>query len=98
MAICVEISLSLDICVKYAQFVKILLFLKCVQFMKFGVQFLMDTIQNMTIAPFLMKRKGDAHWLHVYHIRGKGRRALHTFVSHRRQWEMVYIGAHLPFT
>jgi hypothetical protein len=34
MAICVKILLSLDICVKYAQCVKIWLFLKCVQFPK----------------------------------------------------------------
>jgi hypothetical protein len=32
MIICVEILLSLDICVKYVQCVKICLFLKCVQF------------------------------------------------------------------
>jgi hypothetical protein len=32
MVTCVEILLSLDICVKYAQCVKIWLFLKCVQF------------------------------------------------------------------
>jgi hypothetical protein len=34
MASCVEILLSLDICVKYAQCVKIWLFLKCVQFLE----------------------------------------------------------------
>jgi hypothetical protein len=34
MVICVEISLLLDISVKYAQCVKICLFLKCVQFPK----------------------------------------------------------------
>jgi hypothetical protein len=34
MVICVKILLSLDISMKYAQCVKILLFLKCVQFPK----------------------------------------------------------------
>jgi hypothetical protein len=47
MVICVEIRLSLDICVKYAQCVKIWLFMKCVQFLKSCVQFL-----NPTIAQF----------------------------------------------
>jgi hypothetical protein len=46
MAICMQIWLSLDICVKYAQCVKIWLFL-------------MDTILNLTIVQFLMKKKGD---------------------------------------
>jgi hypothetical protein len=34
MAICVEILFSLDISVKYAQCVKIWIFLKCVHFLK----------------------------------------------------------------
>jgi hypothetical protein len=34
MVICVEILLSLDISVKYAQCVKIWMFLKCVQFLE----------------------------------------------------------------
>jgi hypothetical protein len=51
--------------VKYAQGVKIwsfdvlVLFLKCVQFLKPCVQFLMDTILNLVIVQFLMKKKGD---------------------------------------
>jgi hypothetical protein len=51
--------------VKYAQRVKIwsfdilVLFLKCVQFLKFCVQFLMDTILNLSIVQFLMMKKGD---------------------------------------
>jgi hypothetical protein len=51
--------------VKYAQFVKIwtfdvlVLFLKCVQFLKSCVQFLIDTILNLVIVQFLMKKKGD---------------------------------------
>jgi hypothetical protein len=53
---------------KYAQCVKIypfdvlVLFLKCVQFLKYCVQFLRDTILNLTIVQFLMKKKGDAHY------------------------------------
>jgi hypothetical protein len=52
--------------VKYAQRVKIwsfdilVLFLKCVQFLKFYVQFLMNTILNLIIVQFLMMKKGDA--------------------------------------
>jgi hypothetical protein len=34
MVICVEILLSLDISMKYAQCVKICMFLKCVQFLE----------------------------------------------------------------
>jgi hypothetical protein len=35
------------------------LFLKCVQFLKPYVQFLMDTILKLSIVQFLMKKKGD---------------------------------------
>jgi hypothetical protein len=45
--------------VKYAQYVKIWLFLKCVQFLKSCVWFLMDTILNLAIIQFLIKNKGD---------------------------------------
>jgi hypothetical protein len=44
MVICVEILLSLDICVKYAQRVKIWLFLKCVLFPESCVQFLVKCV------------------------------------------------------
>jgi hypothetical protein len=54
MTICVKIYFSFDICLK------IWLFLKCVQFLKSCVQFLMDTILNPVISQFLMKKKGDA--------------------------------------
>jgi hypothetical protein len=54
--------------VKYAQCVKIWLFLKCVQFLKFYVQFLMDTILNLTIDQFLMKKKGDTPTQCASHI------------------------------
>jgi hypothetical protein len=40
----------------------LVLFLKCVQFMKPCVQFLMDTILNSTIVLFLIKKKGDVHY------------------------------------
>jgi hypothetical protein len=53
IVICVKILLSFDICVK------IWLFLKCVQFLKYYVQFLMDTILNSAIHQYLMKKKGD---------------------------------------
>jgi hypothetical protein len=54
--------------VKYAQCVIIWLFLKCVQFLKSNVQFLMDTILNPAIAQFLMKWKGDVPMQSVSHI------------------------------
>jgi hypothetical protein len=65
MTICVKMWLLLDICVKYAQCLKIwpfdvlVLFLKCVQFLKSCVQFLIDIIPNLAIVQFLMKKKGD---------------------------------------
>jgi hypothetical protein len=51
--------------VKYTQCVKIwsfdilVLLLKCVQFLKSCVQFLIDTILNLAIVQFPMKKKGD---------------------------------------
>jgi hypothetical protein len=60
--------------VKYAQCVKIwsfdvlVLFLKCVQFLKSCVQFLMETILNLAIVQFLMKKKGDVPMKHASHI------------------------------
>jgi hypothetical protein len=57
MDICVKFLLSFDVGLKYAQCVKIWLFLKCVQFLKSGVQFFMDTILNLAIIQFLMKKR-----------------------------------------
>jgi hypothetical protein len=57
--------------VKYSQCFKIwpfdvlVLFLKCVQFLKYCVQFLMDTILNLTIVQFLMKIKRDVPSKHA---------------------------------
>jgi hypothetical protein len=68
--------------VKYTQCVKIwlfdvlVLFLMCVQFLKPCVQFLMDTILNLIIVQFLVKKKGDMLLLHVSHISGKGRHTI----------------------
>jgi hypothetical protein len=68
--------------VKYAQCVKnmtidlSILFLKCVQFLKSCVQFLMDTILNLAIVQFLMKKKGDARYRGASPISIKER---HTF-------------------
>jgi hypothetical protein len=52
MVICVEILFSLDISVKYAQCVKIWLFLKCVQFTK-----VLCSVSSEVCA--LVKEKGD---------------------------------------
>jgi hypothetical protein len=52
--------------------VKIWLFQKCVQFVKSCVQFLMDTILNLTIAQFFLKKKGDALSVHASRILVKG--------------------------
>jgi hypothetical protein len=90
--------------VKYAQCVKIwpsdvlVLFLKCVLFLKYCVQFLIDTVQNLSIVRLLMKKMGDALFLRTSLIGGKGRRATAMRVSHRSQKETRYIGACLPFT
>jgi hypothetical protein len=44
----------------------------CVQFLKSCVQFLMDTILNLTIAQFLMKKNGDVLAVHASRILAKG--------------------------
>jgi hypothetical protein len=44
----------------------------CVQFLKSCVQFLMDTILNLTIAQFLMKKNGDVLAVHASRILVKG--------------------------
>jgi hypothetical protein len=60
--------------VKYVQCVKIwpfdilVLYLKCVQFLKSCVLFLMDTILNLAIVQFLMKKKGDTPMKHTSRI------------------------------
>jgi hypothetical protein len=90
MVICVKILLSLDICVKYAQCVRIwsfdvlVLFLKCVQFLKPCVQFLMDTILNLAMCSV----SGEE----------KKRHALTRRVSHLRKRETHTNKACLPFT
>jgi hypothetical protein len=55
----------------------------------------MDTILNLAIVQFLMKKKGDTHWLRVYHIGGKGWHVLEMRISHRRKRETLYIGVRL---
>jgi hypothetical protein len=54
--------------VKYAQCVKIWLFLKCVQFLKSCVRFLMGTILNLAIVQFLILNKGDTPMQHASYI------------------------------
>jgi hypothetical protein len=49
-------------CVKIWSFDVLVLFLKCMQFLKSCVQFLMDTILNLAVVQFLMKKKGDARY------------------------------------
>jgi hypothetical protein len=91
--------------VKYAQYVKIwsfdvlVLFLMfCVQFLKPCVQFLMDTIPNLAIVQFLMKKKGDARYGGVSPISIKGRHSLWWHISYFNKRETRLMGAHLPFT
>jgi hypothetical protein len=75
MAICVEISLSLDISVKYAQCVKIWIFLKCVQFSK--------VLCSIFFLKYVLS--SEAKWRHTYRTRilhlSKGRHALWRRVS-----------------
>jgi hypothetical protein len=69
MIICVEILLSLDIYVKYAQSVKVWLFLKCVQFPE-------------VLCSFSGEAKGRcAYRTRVSHL-SKGRHAYRMCVSH----------------
>jgi hypothetical protein len=44
---------------KYAKYVKIWQFDVLVQFLKSCVQFFINTILNLSIVQFLMKKKGD---------------------------------------
>jgi hypothetical protein len=46
----------------------LVLFLKCVQFLKSCVQFLMDTILNLAIVQFLVKKKVDVPTKHTSRI------------------------------
>jgi hypothetical protein len=75
----------------------LVLFLKCVQFMKPCVQLLMDTILNQAIVHFLMKKKGDMRYRGESRISGKGRRALWGRVSYLKKREILVVGV-LPFT
>jgi hypothetical protein len=101
ITICMKIKLLLDICVKYAQCVKIwsfgvlVLFLKCVQFLKSCVQFLMDTILNLAIILFLMNKKGDAPMKHASRILGEGAHTHTMCVSYLRRRETRPRNAHL---
>jgi hypothetical protein len=52
----------------------LVLFLKCVQFLKPCIQFLMDSILNLVIVQFLMKKKGDTHNVGMPPMSRKGRR------------------------
>jgi hypothetical protein len=88
MTIYVKIWLSLDIYVKYARCVKIcpfdvlvLFLMPSMQFLKPYVQFLMDTILNLIIIQFLMKKKGDVCYDGACPISIKGRRVLWERVS-----------------
>jgi hypothetical protein len=63
-------------------------FLKCVQFLKPCVQFLMDTILNLAIVQFLVKEKRDMLLLHTSLILRKWRHACSMRVSYLRKREM----------
>jgi hypothetical protein len=74
--ICVEIFLSLDISVKYAQCVKIWLFLKCVQFPK-----VLCSVSDGHYTEF-----GN----YSIYDEEKGRRTIGTRVSHLIKWRCVH--------
>jgi hypothetical protein len=90
--------------VKYAQCVKIwlfdilVLFLKCVQFLKSCAQFLMNTILNLTIVRFLMKKKGDVQYRGTCPISIKERRTFWGRVSYLNKRETRVMGVCIPFT
>jgi hypothetical protein len=83
---------NMAICVKYAQK------LKCVQFLKPCVQFLIDTILNLTIVQFLGKKKEDVLLLHVFLILRKGRHACSMHISFLMKKETHDMRTRLPFT
>jgi hypothetical protein len=69
-------------CVKICPFDVLVLFLMpSMQFLKPYVQFLMDTILNLIIIQFLMKKKGDVCYDGACPISIKGRRVLWERVS-----------------
>jgi hypothetical protein len=83
--------------VKYAQCVKIWLFLKCaVSEVLYSVSY-GHYIEsgNCTISDEEKGRRAIATCLSYL---GKGRHMLDTRISHRKQREARYIGARLPFT
>jgi hypothetical protein len=91
--------------VKYVQCVKIWLFdvlvlflMPCVQFLKLCVQFLIDTILNLAIVQFLMKKKGDVRYVGVSPISIKVRCSLWGRISYLNKTEMRIMGARLAFT
>jgi hypothetical protein len=84
--------------VKIWPFDVLVLFLKCVQFLKPCVQFLMDTILNLEIVQFLVKKKEDTLLLRSSAISGKGRCAIWARVSYLKKRKMRDMGACLPFT
>jgi hypothetical protein len=82
MVICVEILLSLDISVKYAQYVKIWLFLKCVQFPK-----VLCSVSDGYYTEFGNCSISDEE---------KGRRALGTHIPHVIKWRHACFERVLP--
>jgi hypothetical protein len=66
--ICVEILLSLDISVKYAQCVKIWLFLKCVQFPEVLYSVSDEHYTEFDNCSISDEEKGDALSIHASHI------------------------------
>jgi hypothetical protein len=70
----------------------------CVQFLKPCVQFLIDTILNLAIVQFLMKKKGDVCYGGASPISIKARRSLWGRVSYLNKRETHVMGACLSFT
>jgi hypothetical protein len=91
--------------VKYAQCVKIwpfdilvLFMMSYVLFLKPCVQFLIDTILNLAIVQFLIKKKGDTCYGSTSPISIKARHSLWGHISYLNKRETHVMGAHLPFT
>jgi hypothetical protein len=75
----------------------LVLFLTCVQFLNSCVQFLMDTILNLSIVQFFMKKNGGTHYRAMFHISREGRCALWGCILYLRKREMHVMGVRLPF-
>jgi hypothetical protein len=78
--------------VKYVKCVKIWQFDGLVQFLKPSIQFLMNTIMNLAIVRFLMKKRRHALSTHVSHLTKRETCVTYTHLSYEAKGDMCYEG------